>query len=76
MVPANTVKKLARRVFKKTKQPGGLSMRSLKSFRRPTAKLAMRHVHHLDLSIVGSELDPGGGAQTVYVLQVCGPAPA
>ena len=49
-------------------------MLTFKSFRRPTAKLAMRHVHHLDISIVGTELDLGG-AQTVYVLQVCAAPP-
>ena len=43
-------------------------MLTFKGFRRPTAKLAMPHVHHIDISIAGTELDPG--AQTVYVLQV------
>jgi len=47
-----------------------LIMLTFKGFRRPTAKLAMPHVHHIDISIVGTELDVVG-AQTVYVLQVC-----
>ena len=50
----------------KAQQP----MLTFKGFRRPTAKLAMPHVHHIDISIVGTELDVVG-AQTVYVLQVC-----
>ena len=45
-------------------------MLTFKGFRRPTAKLAMPPVHHIDISIVGTELDVVG-AQTVYVLQVC-----
>ena len=50
-------------------------MLTFKGFRRSTAKLAMPHVPNLDISIAGTELD-AGGAQTVYVLQVCPPAPS
>jgi hypothetical protein len=60
----------SRRVFKLPQQPLAVLMLTFKGFRRPTAKLAMPHVHHIDISIVGTELDVVG-AQTVYVLQVC-----
>ena len=55
---------------KKHNNPWQVLMLTFKGFRRPTAKLAMPHVHHIDISIVGTELDVVG-AQTVYVLQVC-----
>ena len=50
-------------------------MLTFKGFRRPTtARIAMPHVHHIDIAIISTEMEVAG-AQTVYVLQVRVPAP-
>lgn len=50
-------------------------MLTFKGFRRPTtARIAMPHVHHIDIAIISTEMEVAG-AQTVYVLQVRAPPP-
>ena len=54
---------------------GAAEMLTFKGFRRPTtARIAMPHVHHIEIAIISTEMEVAG-AQTVYVLQVCAPAP-
>ena len=51
-------------------------MLTFKGFRRPTtARIAMPHVHHIDIAIISTEMEVAG-TQTVYVLQVRVPAPS